>query len=39
MKTQIIRIGKSHCIRIPKRLLEQTGLQGEVESRPWAIPW
>lgn len=31
MKTRIIRIGNSQGIRIPKPLLDQTGLQGEVE--------
>jgi antitoxin MazE len=31
MKTRIVRIGNSQGIRIPKPLLEQTGLQGEVE--------
>ncbi len=31
MKTNIVRIGNSQGVRIPKRLLEQTGLQGEVE--------
>jgi antitoxin MazE len=31
MKTNIVRIGNSQGIRIPKPLLEQTGLQGEVE--------
>ena len=31
MKTRIIRIGNSHGIRIPKPLLELTGLEGEVE--------
>jgi antitoxin MazE len=31
MKTHIVRIGNSRGIRIPKPLLEQTGLQGEVE--------
>ena len=31
MKTRIVRIGNSHGIRIPKPLLEQTGLRGEVE--------
>jgi antitoxin MazE len=31
MKTRIVRIGNSQGIRIPKLLLEQTGLQGEVE--------
>jgi antitoxin MazE len=31
MKTRIVRVGNSRGIRIPKLLLEQTGLQGEVE--------
>jgi antitoxin MazE len=31
MKTHIVRIGNSRGIRIPKPLLEQTGLRGEVE--------
>jgi antitoxin MazE len=31
MKTKIVRIGNSQGIRIPKPLLEQTGLWGEVE--------
>lgn len=31
MKTRIIAIGNSQGIRIPKVLLEQTGLGGEVE--------
>jgi antitoxin MazE len=31
MRSRIIRLGKSHVIRIPKALLEQTGLRGEVE--------
>ena len=31
MKTNIVRIGNSQGIRIPKLLLEQLGLQGEVE--------
>ena len=31
MKTRIVRIGHSRGIRIPKPLLEQTGLSGEVE--------
>jgi antitoxin MazE len=31
MKTCIVRIGNSHGIRIPKPLLTQTGLCGEVE--------
>jgi antitoxin MazE len=31
MKTRIVRIGNSRGIRIPKPLLKQTGLRGEVE--------
>jgi antitoxin MazE len=31
MKTHIVRIGNSKGVRIPKPLLEQTGLGGEVE--------
>jgi antitoxin MazE len=31
MKTNIVPIGNSHGVRIPKSLLEQTGLRGEVE--------
>ena len=31
MRTQIIRIGNSRGIRIPKVLLEECGLDGEVE--------
>jgi antitoxin MazE len=31
MKVNIVKIGNSHGIRIPKPLLEQTGLSGEVE--------
>lgn len=31
MKARIIRIGNSQGIRIPKPLLEQTGLTGDVE--------
>lgn len=31
MKTRIVRIGNSRGIRIPKPLLEQTGLHDEVE--------
>ena len=31
MKTRIVRIGNSQSVRIPKPLLEQTGLHGEVE--------
>lgn len=30
MKTRIVRIGNSQGIRIPKPILEQTGLSGEV---------
>ncbi len=33
MKTRIIQIGNSHGIRIPKPLLGQIGLKGEVEIR------
>lgn len=33
MKTRIFSIGNSQGIRIPKVLLEQTGLAGEVEIR------
>jgi antitoxin MazE len=31
MKTRVVAIGNSQGIRIPKPLLEQTGLSGEVE--------
>jgi antitoxin MazE len=31
MKTRIVAIGNSKGIRIPKALLEQTGLSGEVD--------
>ena len=31
MKTKIVRVGNSQGIRIPKLLLEQTGLSGEVD--------
>ncbi len=31
MKTRIVRIGNSQGIRIPKPLLDETGLRGEVE--------
>lgn len=31
MKTRVVRIGNSQGVRIPKPLLEQTGLRGEVE--------
>ena len=33
MKTRIVRIGNSRGVRIPKPILEQTGLCGEVEIR------
>jgi antitoxin MazE len=33
MKTRIVSIGNSKGIRIPKPLLEQTGLHGEVDIR------
>ncbi len=33
MKAKIVRIGNSQGLRIPKPLLEQTGLEGEVEIR------
>ncbi|MDQ3815390.1 MAG: AbrB/MazE/SpoVT family DNA-binding domain-containing protein [Armatimonadota bacterium] len=31
VKTRIVKIGNSHGIRIPKLLLEQVGLTGQVE--------
>jgi antitoxin MazE len=31
MKTSIVRIGNSQGVRIPKPLLDQTGLRGQVE--------
>ena len=31
MKAQIIQIGNSQGLRIPKMMLEETGLSGEVE--------
>jgi antitoxin MazE len=31
MRARIIRVGNSHGIRIPKPLLEQCGLSGDVE--------
>ncbi len=31
MKTRIVRIGNSRGVRIPKILIEQAGLSGEVE--------
>ena len=33
MKTKIIRIGNSRGVRIPKPLLEQAGLDGDVRLR------
>lgn len=33
MKSRIVRIGNSKGVRIPKPLLEDTGLDGEVEIR------
>lgn len=33
MKTRIVRIGNSQGIRIPKPLLAQAGLSGEVEIK------
>ena len=33
MRTRIVRIGNSRGIRIPKPLLEEIGLEGEVEVR------
>ncbi len=33
MKTRIVRIGNSRGVRIPKPLLEQAGLNGDVEIR------
>jgi antitoxin MazE len=31
MKTRIVNIGNSKGVRIPKQLLDKTGLEGEVE--------
>ena len=31
MKTRIVKIGNSQGVRIPKPLIEETGLKGEVE--------
>jgi antitoxin MazE len=31
MKTKVVRIGNSRGIRIPKALLQQTGIDGDVE--------
>jgi antitoxin MazE len=33
MKTKLIRIGNSRGVRIPKPLLKQSGLEGEVRLR------
>lgn len=33
MKANIIRIGNSRGVRLPKALLEQTGLNGEVDLK------
>jgi antitoxin MazE len=33
MKTRIVRIGNSKGVRIPKPLLEESGLDGEVEIK------
>jgi antitoxin MazE len=33
MKTRIVQIGNSRGVRIPKQLLAQTGLDGDVEIR------
>jgi antitoxin MazE len=33
MKTKIVRIGNSRGVRIPKPLLEEAGLEGDVELR------
>ena len=33
MKTRLIRIGNSRGIRLPKPIIEQAGLSGEVELR------
>lgn len=33
MKTKLIKIGNSQGIRIPKVLIEESGLSGEVEIR------
>lgn len=33
MKTRLVRIGNSRGVRIPKPLLDQVGLQEEVELR------
>ena len=33
MRTRIVRIGNSQGVRIPKVLLEESGIEGEVELR------
>ncbi len=33
MRTKLVKIGNSQGIRIPKPLIEETGLQGEVDLR------
>lgn len=33
MRTKIVRIGNSRGVRIPKPLLEEAGLEGDVELR------
>lgn len=33
MKTKLVRIGNSRGVRIPKPLLEEAGLEGEVRLR------
>jgi len=33
MKVELVRIGNSRGIRIPKPILEQVGLQGSIELR------
>ena len=33
MRTRIVRIGNSQGVRIPKVLLEEVGLEGDVELR------
>ena len=39
MKTHIVRIGSSQGVRIPKPLLEETDLHGEVEitAEDWSL--
>lgn len=31
MKTKLVRVGNSQAVRIPKPLIEQAGLQGDLE--------